>query len=181
MTGDIGKAVDELINQARSLPGEFEQVDLDGPSLRSKLLSIAGRRQPDLADLLKAHKEVEAELLLTLRHSLERHQRCRARSDALKVFYVDNTSNSRLTVLAQDAECARYFAHANGHIKDRTNGDVFVMTPEVEAELRKSGKALGRALRDGFPGVVTVLGENVVMEENKKVYTPMTIVDQARS
>jgi hypothetical protein len=183
MTQTIGEAVDALLDQARRLQfnphGEarFDDVDLDGADLREKLLNMARVKTLvlDDIDLAVAAQDEEHRAFVIELHDL--HQKCNERRDDLKVYYVINTADRRLTVLACDAKCARQFAYYHGHIKDQKNGRVLMMKPEREAELRKSGQALGRALRDGWPGVVTQMGSNVVMEGTKKVYTPMTIVE----
>lgn len=178
MTRNLNEVVDALMNQASKLQGQYEDIDYGDRDLRTKLLKRAAVRPLTLADLYQANCEVIAEAGEACVRSLELFSRCNERKDDLKVFYVINTSGNKLTVLARDAKCARHFAHQNGHIKEPSNGRVLVMKPENEVELRKSGKALGRALRDGFPGAVSQLGDNVVMEQSNMVYTPMTIVEQ---
>lgn len=177
MKKDSHNAVDGLMDQAYKLPEQYCDIDFNDPDLRAKLLKIVALRPLTLADLRQAESEVRAEALEACARSMERFQRCNERKDDLRVFYVINTSDNRLTVLARDAKCARHIAHQHGHIKELSNGRVLVMKPENEVELRKSGKALGRALRDGFPGAVSQLGDNVVMERTKMVYTPMTIIE----
>ena len=44
---------------------------------------------------------------------------CHERRDDLKVFYVYNTADRVVTVLAKDAACALEFALYAGHIKER--------------------------------------------------------------
>lgn len=183
MPEETHKAVDALLIEARRLqgsnPGErrFEEVDLDCEHLRARLLMVAKVRTPTFSDLDRAIEGMDVELIDNLQRIEKFDQRCRERGDDIRVFYVINTAAKRLTVLARDAQCARYFARLKGHIQDDKNGQVLIMRPEAEAELRRSGKALGRALRDGHPGVVTQMGENVVMEGSQKVYTPTTIVE----
>ena len=167
------------MDQAYVLQGQFEDIDFADRDLRAKLLQVAALRPLSLADLRKANEEVRAEIVEAVARTFEVSRRCNKRKDNLNVFYVINTSGNELTVLAQDAKCARHFAHRHGHIKDLSNGRVLVMKPESEAELRKSGKALARALRDGFPGVVSELGDNIIMERTKNVYTPMTVIEAA--
>jgi hypothetical protein len=159
----------------------FCEFDYENETIRSKLTAIARFREPTLEDL---------ERVLIECHRLERervsretafHMSCHEQRDDLKVFYVYNTADRKLTILAKDVACARHFAFYAGHIHDPKNGRVMVMKPENEAKLRKSGAALGRALRDGKPGVVTELGDNIVMEASKRVYTPITVVSDPPS
>lgn len=182
MFGGMTKAIDALLDEARRIQGQgdggrYASVDLDDDELRAKLRAIAMVRAPTLEDLDRAVEQLDAEFRARMVRLGELNKKCSERRDDLKVFFVTNTAGKRLTVLACDLQCARHFAYYHGHIKDERNGRVTVMKPDREADLRKSGKALGRALRDGWPGVVTQLGDNVVMEGSKKVYTPMTIVE----
>ena len=177
MKRDLNQAVDALLNEAFKLGGEYHEICYEDPDLRTKLLKVAALRPLALADLRQAEREVRAEALEAASRTMERFRSCNERRDDLKVFYVINTSHNSLTVLARDAKCARHFARQHSHIKDRANGRVLVMKPENEADLRTSGKALGRALRDGFPGAVSEIGDNIVMARTKMVYTPMTIVE----
>ena len=178
---DPNEAIDELLDHARSLEarGEhrYDNENLDDSRLRPKLRKVAVSRTLTLVDLDHAIASVNSEILESMRRGHYFRQRCIEKREDLIVFYVINTADNRLTVLARDAKCARFFAHEKGHIQDVRNGRVRVMLPENEAELRKSGKALGRALRDGHPGVATHVGENVVIERSGKVYTPMTVIE----
>ena len=182
MINTTKKAVEALladVERVRNQDGEhrYWDLDLEDDAMLSRLLRLATTRTLTLDDLDSVKADTHAEFMEVIRKESELLRACSERRDDLKVFYVVNTAEKRLTVLAKDAQCARYFAQASDHLKDRSNGRVLVMKPENEAELRRSGKALGRALRDGYPGVVTVMGENVVMERSRKVYTPMTIVE----
>ncbi|MBY8338403.1 hypothetical protein KYN89_15245 [Alteriqipengyuania sp. NZ-12B] len=173
--------VDQLIDSIRELQfmGEDEKydvVDLDDGRLRAKLARTAKLREPTVADLDRAVAEIEAEDAANLKKQVEFNMKCSERRDDLRVFYVYNTADRKMTVLARNVACARYYARANGHIQQERNGRVMVMPESAELELRRSGDPLGRALRDGYPGVITKVGENVVNENREKVYTPMTIV-----
>ena len=178
---EFAEAVDALIEAAREKQftddDKYDLADLDDYRLRPRILRIAQSRQPTVADLDQAIAEVEAEAKASLKKSIEFSIACNERRDDLHVFYVYNTAGRKLTVLAKDAACARYYAHTRGHIQDRKNGRVMVMKEANELELRQSGQALGRALRDGYPGIVKKVGDNVVNEGRSKVYTPMTIVE----
>jgi len=174
--------VDAIVEGARQLQfsgtdERYDSVDLDCEDLRTKLIKVARVRSLTPADLDQMLAEQDKEFRESARRSWEFSTRCRERRDDLRVYYVVNTADRRLTVFARDAQCARHFAHRHGHIQDIKNGRVLVMKEDGETVLRSSGSALGRALRAGYPGVVTALGENVVMAESKKVYTPMTIVE----
>lgn len=164
--------------QADGVHGDkYENVFFGDEDLVVRLEILAARGPLTLDHLDGVIAEIDAEFTGSVRQAGEMLRRCAERRDDLKVFYVINTADNRLTVLAKDSECARHFAYYKGHLKDQSNGRVMVLKPEHEAELRRSGKALGRALRDGYPGVVTEMGDSVVMEDRKKVYTPMTIVN----
>ncbi|MBB5700025.1 hypothetical protein [Sphingomonas yantingensis] len=154
--------------------GPFDNIVLE--DLRTKLIDTAMYRDVTEDDLLKASGQHEKEWLAELHAQTAFWDACRAQSDSLRVYYVYNTADRKLTVLAKDAKCARFFAHRAGHILEEKNGSVMVMKPEVEAALRQSGSALARALRDGHPGVVETLGNNVIMKESERVFTPMTVV-----
>ena len=174
--------VDQLIETVRELQftGEDEKydvVDLDDGRLRAKLARTAKLREPTIADLDRAVAEIAAEDAAVHKKQIEFSVKCNERRDDLHVFYVYNTADRKLTVLAREAACARYFAWVYDHIREQKNGRVMVMTEDAELKLRQSGQALGRALRDGYPGVITKVGENVVNEGRKKVYTPMTVVE----
>lgn len=177
----ISKSVDDIIEVARRLQRganeQYDTVDVDHHLLRAKLEVIAKFRSPTIEDFDRAVAEMEREIEENMRKALELAMRCQERRDDLRVFYVYNTNNRKLTVLARDAACARLFAKGHGHIRDEKNGQVMVMKEEVEAKLRRSGAALGRALRDGYPGVVKHVGRSVISEERNKVYTSMTIVE----
>lgn len=164
---------------------QFSDADVEGPfdsivleDIRDKLMQVAMYRDLTEADVLQASGEHDRKMQAELKALSEFWQSCRAPSDDLRVYYVYNTADRKLTVFAKDAKCARFFAHRAGHILEEGNGHVMVMKPEVEAELRRSGKALGRALRAGYPGVVEALGQNVVMKDSERVYTPMTVVGE---
>lgn len=154
----------------------YADCDLDDPEVEARLKDISRVRPPTLDDLDLVLLEIEDRHRLEMRKRIEERMACHERRDDLKVFYVYNTADRVVTVLAKDAACAREFALYAGHIKERQNGRVLVLKPENELKLRNSGDALGRALRDGKPGVVKKVGENVVMEGPRSVFTPMTVV-----
>lgn len=156
---------------------KYAHVNFDDERLFDRLKSRARFRSLTLADLDEVSAALWAEDKKNFESNIAFHRSCNERREDLKVFYVTNTAGNELTVLAKDAKCARLFASLCGHIREKLNGTVRVLKPEHEAQLRNSGEALGRALRDGYPGVVTKVGENVVMASNRKVYTPMTIVE----
>ncbi|WP_170003231.1 hypothetical protein [Pseudopontixanthobacter vadosimaris] len=178
----IKKSVDDLIEMARGMQftGEndkYDSVDLDDQRVRVKLMWIALSRQPTVADLDQVVADLDAEAAADLKRFIAFRVKCNERREDLRVFYVYNTADRKMIVLARDVACARYYAHAHGHLRDIKNGRVMVMRETNELELRHSGKALGRALRDGYPGVVTQVGNNVINKSRNKVYIPMTVVE----
>lgn len=176
---DVRAILEEVRRLQRSgaQNGRYDDVDLDDPQLFQKLFALARTGEKmTVEDVDRAIGQVNNEAVARIIKASEQVRKCEERRDDLKVYYVYNTADRRLIVLAKDAQCARQFAVWHGHIQEKTNGKVMVMKPEHEIALRVSGKALGRALRDGYPGVVTEMGDNVVMERSKKVYTPMTVV-----
>lgn len=172
----LEKAIDRSILDRLD---EDEPHPIDGVVFddhRPTLLQIAKLRDVTIEDVLRLEEDRQKRSSDELRVKIAFWDSCRAQSDTLHVFYVYNTAERKLTVLAKDSACARFFAHRAGHILEEGNGRVMVLKPENEAKLRSDGSALGRALRDGHPGAVEFLGNNVVMKESQRVYTPMTMV-----
>jgi hypothetical protein len=180
---DLEHRVDDLLQLANRKGDRpirdgltYDDCDLDDPEVEAGLREIASVRPLTLDDLDLVLLEVEDRHRREMRKRIEEAMGCHERRDDLKVFYVYNTADRKLTILAKDAACAREFAFYAGHVKERLNARVVVLRSEHEMKLRKSGDALGRALRDGKPGVVKHVGENVVMEGPRSVFTPMSLV-----
>lgn len=154
----------------------FESVLLDHADTRAILASWAEKRDVTLDDLALILKRLEQRRDLKIKEERAFEAACEAHSNELHIFKVYNTADRIMTVIAKDADCAKHFAWQADHIHRPANGRVTQLSALDEAELRRTGSALARALRDGYPGAVERLGENVVMKRTKRVYTPFTVV-----
>ena len=192
MTTEIGgymssidqERIDIVWKQAWAAP-EAWFMEFDHDSHRNELTSILSQaakfRDLSMDDLKAAFALIQKREIEEIQRIIARRLECRERRDDLKVFYVYNKADKKLIVLAKNASCARMLAVEARHIQEEKNGRVMVLKPENEAKLRVDGSALGRALRDGFPGPVDQRGKNVVHRVWDKVYTPMTVVDVTKS
>lgn len=160
----------------RSGDPRFQAIDFECQHLADRLSTLAKIGPLSADDVIDADKWVKESNMREITKLQKTFKKCREISDDLRVFYVYNKSNKCLAILAIDVECALFYAKLKHHIHSTKNGRVGIMGREEEAAIRKSGEALGRALRDGYPGVISFVGNNVVNEEFQKVYTPMTIV-----
>lgn len=179
--GDIGAAIHEVWTLARRAGEDwFYEMDHERheAEINTTLAQIALQRTPLVGDLKDIFHQIKARDDLQFRQEMQRHKACVARRDDLKVYYIYNKSDRRLIVLAKDRSCALMFAKQTGHIHEEKNGRVMVLKDEAEKQLRVDGSALGRALRDGFPGAVDQVGENVIHRQSSKVYTPLTMVSK---
>jgi hypothetical protein len=133
-----------------------------GPTTSDDVISI------DQTLRAKRHKKFVA--------LLAKGQRCRAKSDNLKLFRVENRAGRSIKVAAVDAECARMFAQHSGHVQEQKNAKVFVYKDEWLATQKEHGTAIWRALKEGIPGVLKEVGSHVMIESRGKVYTPLSPV-----
>ena len=174
---------DALIERAREIWLEetegyerFESVLLDHVDTRAMLTFLAKKRDVTLDDLARLLEILKQQRDLEIKKERAFEAACEERSNDLHVFKVYNTADRIMTVIAKDADCAKHFAWQADHVHRPANGRATQLSALDEAELRRTGSALARALRDGYPGVVERLGQNVVMKRTKRVYTPFSIV-----
>ena len=100
-----------------------------------------------------------------------------SKSSSLKLYRVANTAGNDIKILAESADCARFFAYDSGHVREEKNATVFLYDEQQLAELKISGSATGRAIREGVPGVLKSVGSGIVIEQAGKVYVPLTVID----
>lgn len=91
-----------------------------------------------------------------------------------KLYSVANRSQMRIDVIAMDVATAQEFAARAGHVRDADNATVYRYNDDHIEKLMKDGSALGRAVREGVPGVVERRGKNVIVGD--RVFTPMSVV-----
>jgi hypothetical protein len=176
MLNDIAtKRIDDAWSEAE-ISGDERFTSLFLEDYRQKatrmLRPLAQQQSLTLDDLYS----VIAPLLEIEKKELEEDIKCQRRSEDLNVYYVYNTADRKLTVLAKSYRCARYIAYVDGHIHKEKNGRAFQLKDGMQKKLLTDGSALGRALRDGYPGVIENIGGSVVNKSWEKVYMPMTVV-----
>lgn len=127
-------------------------------------------------DVVMLDEKIGAARLEKMTRELAKGQRCLAHSDELKLFRVENRAGKSIKIAAIDPDCARIFATHSRHVHEAKNAKVFVYKDEWLEGQRKSGSAIGRALKAGFPGVLKEVGNHVLIEARKKVYSPLSTV-----
>lgn len=125
----------------------------------------------ELADLRKPHKDKAA-----AKQSAEWNRIVlqRTAGNHNKLFSVANRSEMRIDVIAMDVATAQEFAARSGHVRSADNATAFLYNDGHVQKLLKDGSALGRAMREGVPGVVEKRVNNVIVGD--RVFTPMTAV-----
>lgn len=183
----IGEALSRarlILDEARAIQyttpdsdGPFDGEDLDDPKLVSQLMTVARYRTLYLPDVTDAIQAIRALLYGAWAKANERTNRCRSKSSSLKLYRVANTAGNDIKILAESADCARFFAYDSGHVREEKNATVFLYDEQQLAELKISGSATGRAIREGVPGVLKSVGSGIVIEQAGKVYVPLTVID----
>lgn len=171
--------IHEACKMAQNLGEDwYFELDLESneAAIRAALTPIAANLDLTIDDVKSAFSQTKEQEDIRIERAMQFGNACRARRDDLNVYYVYNKANRKLIVLAKCSACARQFAVQTGHIHQGKNGRVMVLKESFQQNLRKDGSALGRALRDGYPGPVDQHGDNIVHRMWNKVYTPMTVV-----
>ena len=88
---------------------------------------------------------------------------CWHRQDDMKLFIVQNTNRKRAYVVAASSRCARYIALWADHLRDFKNGEVFHVKQERLALDEPFQSALRRAVKGGFPGLITRVGDSATI------------------
>lgn len=168
-----------------SLDGPFDGEDLEDTKLVSQLVSqlmtLARQRTlglQDVTDTLQVIRSAERDALMK---AVKRISRCHAPSSSLKLYSVTNKAGNDIKILAESADCARFFAYNSGHVREEANAKVFLYNEKHIAELKISGSATGRAIREGVPGVLKSVGSGIVIEQAGKVYVPLTVIDVTKN
>lgn len=125
----------------------------------------------ELAYMRKPHKDREN---AAFKARMDRVIQQRTAGPHNKLFAVSNKSQMRIDVIAMDVETATEFAIGAGHVRSAENASVFRYNDKNIQTLTTNGSALGRAVREGVPGVVEKRGNNVIVGE--RVFTPMSVV-----
>ncbi len=95
-----------------------------------------------------------------------------------KLFYVWNTADRKLMVLAQNRATARHTAFCHGHVKDATNARVAEIDPsKPNAHEEKFFASVRAAIRDGRQGVVKNMDGFAVVGESSQTRTYAPIVE----
>lgn len=98
-----------------------------------------------------------------------------------KLFYVRNTADRKLMVLAQNRATAAHFAFTHDHVKNVANASVAlvdVSNPKPHEE--KFFASIRVAIKDGRQGIVKNMDGFVVVGESSqtKTYTPIMEVKE---
>lgn len=126
----------------------------------------------ELADMRKPHKDREN---AAFRARMDRYTQQTTAGSHNKLFSVANKSQMKINVIAMDVDTAVEFAIRAGHVRSAENASAFRYNEKYIQTLTTSGSALGRAVREGVPGVVEKRGNNVIVRD--RVFTPMSVVE----
>ncbi len=159
-----------------SLDGPFDGEDLEDTKLVSQLMTLARQRTLRLQDVTDALQVIRSAERDALMKAVKRISQCHAPSSSLKLYSVTNKAGNDIKILAASADCARFFAYNSGHVREEANAKVFLYNEKHIAELKISGSATGRAIREGVPGVLKSVGSGIVIEQAGKVYVPLTVI-----
>ena len=156
--------------------GEDAQHRADGDDtvFVAEVKAILSQRElslDEVADMRKPFKDREKVALAARISRLMQQHGAGAHN---KLFSVANKSQMRIDVIAMDVETATQFAVRAGRVRSADNATVFRYNEAHIEKITKDGSALGRAVKEGVPGVVEKRGKNVIVGD--RVFTPMTIV-----
>lgn len=102
---------------------------------------------------------------------------CLEKSDNLKVFYVFNTNDIKMTIIAQCRDSALDYAELARHIRHINNARVMILNDEETEKLKRSGDPLGRALRAGKPGIIEFYKSHVLNRSTGEAFFPVSVVE----
>lgn len=154
-------------------------VDLEDRDILKSLHRRAASRSLSLADLDAAIAEDSEARTMRFFQTMEKNKKCNAvHPRKCRVYDVYNTAQKPLKVLAIDVQSARYHALQSRHVQEEKNGRVMVYKDEWHEKEMKSGSALGRAIVEGYQGVLKQVGRNIIIERWNKVYLPLSIVGE---
>ncbi len=173
--------IEALLKRGRQLHQEGDDAmfidDDDLPALRAKLRARAAHGPLAISDLRAVLNAMEEARNREVQAYVLRRTGCTMRCENIQLYRVENAAGRSVRVAAASADCARLLAHIDGHVQEEKNAKVFRYKDEYVADLRRSGSAIGRVLRDGQPGVLREIGRNIVIERTEQVFTPLTVVD----
>jgi hypothetical protein len=98
--------------------------------------------------------------------------------EVAKLFYVWNTADRKLMVLAQNWATARHTAFCHDHVKDAANARVAEIDPsKVGPHEEKFFASVKAAIRDGRQGVVKNMDGFAVVGESSQTKTYAPVVE----
>ena len=176
--------VDDRIAALKKRIALVEHIDFDGarsdmPNMDDRafvaeLKAILSEREVSLNELADLRKPHEDRRDAAFRAQMDRLHQQREPGPHNKLYQVANRAEMRIDVIAMDVATAQDFAVRAGHVRSADNATVSRYNEAYVEKLMKDGSALGRAVREGVPGVVEKRGKNVIIGD--RVFTPMTVV-----
>lgn len=173
----------EAIRYRQLKSGGLAPIDdliTDNPKLAYRLRLIARGREITDEDAILVQREMDAELVREMVARMEQQNRCYENCENLVLFQVENKGRNRIDVLAADSTCAKVLARLAGHVQTEANARVFRYRQTYLDDIRKKSPALWRAIKGGIPGVVTKVGNHVIVRNKTEVvYSPLSAIDEA--
>lgn len=139
--------------------------------MQAELRKLHKSKKMELIDVFTIGQKLEEKRKTDMMETIERILLWGKTNPENTLFWVKNTSNRYLKVIAINAEAARHFAKYHGHIHEDKNGTVFRCKESYISATKLSGSALGQALRIGKPGVVERRGTSVIVGD--MVFLPL--------
>lgn len=122
-------------------------------------------------------ENLKAESKAAIAETLKHDPCCQQPNENQTLFYVWNTANNKLLVLATSPDCAVYLARRSGHIKANANGVAREVPSELASEDNAFAGSLRRALKAGEAGCIKRVGDFATIPLKGRVYSPIASAD----